>query len=476
MQLEGLTIKSGMKIELPAAPVDYYICTFGTNLTSTPVPIRQTYITGTSALVYDTDDNLYVTGTGYNTSVYRSLYQGVTVKFNTSATVDWQTGLSTSSSDFPAMYSINLDSSNNVYVAGSFTRNWQDSTKSPTYQIAKYNSNGALQWQRNLGYGFTSFVPNFGKGLVVEKSTGNFYVTGDIVIGSVGSQTTQMSLIKYNSSGIIQWARQIGRSGTNEHSNAVTLDSTGNVYIAGSTTYSGQNAASIVKYNSSGVLQWQTCLSGTTNSNANEFSGIAIDSSDNIFVCGRTTIGNNILTVGMIAKYNSSGTLIWQRKISNPSICLLYGISTDNEGDVYAVGISSSYSGLVVKYSTSGELQWQRRVSGVHSTLGYAIIDLSSIAFDSSNNMTVGGYVVPNQARSNNDMLILKLPPDGTLTGTYGVNGYQITYEADVNTSEPLTQTPVTSTMTSESVTYGEAGPSTLDSSSTSFVNIVTQI
>jgi len=475
MQLEGLTIQPGMKIELPSAPVDYYICTFGTNLTSNPVPIRQTAISGTSALVYDTDDNLYVTGWGYNTSVYRSVYQGVTVKFNTSATVDWQTSLSASSSDAPYMYSINLDSSNNVYVAGTFTRNYQDSTKSPTYQIAKYNTNGALQWQRNLGYGFTSFVPNFGQGLVVEKSTGNFYVTGDIVIGSVGSQTTQMSLIKYNSSGIIQWARQIGRSGTNEHSEAVSLDSTGNVYIAGSTTYSGQNAASIVKYNSSGLLQWQTCLSGTTNSNANEFSSITIDSSDNIFVCGRTTTISN-LTVGMIAKYNSSGTLIWQRKISNPSICLLYGISTDNEGDVYAVGITSSFNGFVVKYSTSGDLQWQRKVSGVHSTLGYAIIRFSSIAFDSSNNMTIGGSVTPDQARSNADMLILRLPPDGTLTGTYGVNGYQITYEADVNTSEPLTQTPVTSTMTSESVTYGEAGPSTLDSSSTSFVNIVTQI
>ena len=475
MQLEGLTIKSGMKIELPAAPVDYYICTFGTNLTSNPVPIRQAYITGTSALVYDTDDNLYVTGTGYNTSVYRSVYQGVTVKFNTSATVDWQTSLSASSSDYPAMYSINLDSSNNVYVAGAFTRNRQDITKSPTYQIAKYNTNGALQWQRNLGYGFTSFVPNFGQGLVVEKSTGNFYVTGDTVIGSIGSQTTQMTLIKYNSSGIIQWARQIGRSGTNEHSNAVALDSTGNVYIAGSTTYSGQNAASIVKYNSSGVLQWQTCLSGTTNSNSNEFSSITIDSSDNIFVCGHTTTISN-LTVGMIAKYNSSGTLIWQRKISNPSIVKLYGISTDNEGDVYAVGIPGSYYGLVVKYSTSGELQWQRRVSGEHSTLGFAIIQFSSIAFDSSNNMTIGGSVTPDDARSNSDMLILRLPPDGTLTGTYGVNGYQITYGADVNTSEPLTQTPVTSTMTSESVTYAEAGPSTLDSSSTSFVNIVTQI
>ena len=474
MQLEGLTIKSGMKIELPAAPVDYYICTFGTNLTSTPVPIRQTYISGTSALVYDTDDNLYVTGTGYISSVYSAVYQGVTVKFNTSATVDWQTSLSTSSNDATYMYSINLDSSNNVYVAGTFTRNWQASTKSPTYQIAKYNTNGALQWQRNLGYGFTSFVPNFGQGLVVEKSTGNFYVTGDVVDGSVGSQTTQMTLLKYNSSGIIQWARDMGTSGTNEHSKAVALDSTGNVYIVGSTTISGQNAAAIVKYNSSGVLQWQKCLSGTTNSNLNEFSSITIDSSDNIFVCGRTNVAT--LTVGMIAKYNSSGTLIWQRKIyDSTGISLLYGISTDNEGDVYAVG-ETYLNGLVVKYSTSGELQWQRQVSGVHSTLGSAIIQFSSIAFDSLNNMTIGGSVVPDQARSNNDMLILRLPPDGTLTGTYGVNGYQITYGADDNISEPLTQTPVTSTMTSAAVTYGEAGPSTLNSSSTSFVNTVTQI
>lgn len=472
MKLERLTLGTGMKIEFP---VTYYILTFGSNLTSGPLTSNQTFISGSSALAYDTDGNLYATGLGYTTS---SGNKGITVKFNaTTVDVTWQNSLSTgSTSDYNNFNTIDVDNSNNLYVAGTSTTSWQAATKYSTYQIAKYDTDGILQWQRNLGYGAVTSVPAFGQGLVVEKSTGNLYVTGDNVVGSVSStQTTEMTLIKYNSSGSILWSKIIGTSGTNDHSKAVALDSTGNVYIVGSTTYSGQNAAAIVKYNSSGVLQWQKCLSGTTNSNRNEFSSITIDSSDNIFVCGTTTIPISNLTVGMIAKYNSSGTLIWQRQIYNTSICLLYGISTDSAGNVYAVG-ETFLTGLVVKYSTSGALQWQRKISGEHTTLGYAIIQFSSIAFDSSNNMTIGGSVVPDDARSNSNTLILKLPPDGTLTGTYEINGYQITYATDTNVSGPLAQTPVTSTMTGATIDYIDAGPSTLGDSSTSFVNTVTQI
>jgi hypothetical protein len=468
MKLEGLIMEAGMKIEIPAAPViNYYISTFGTNLSA---PVGQTGMGGTTALTYDSSDNLYASGFGYTGSIY----QGITIKFNPDLTVNWQQQLSTGDpSDNIHLYSVSLDNSNNVYVTGTIALEWLTSTKSTTYQIAKYDTSGALQWQRDLGYGFTSFVPNFGKGIVVENSTSNLYVAGDNVVGTIGSQSTQMTVVKYNSSGAIQWAKVIGEIGTDDHCNSVALDSTGNVYLAGSTVYSGQNAAALVKYNSSGSLQWQTCLTGSTSSNANQFNSITIDSSNNIFVCGNTVVGS--ASVGIITKYNSSGNLLWQRYITLAGgiAVLLYGIAVDSSGNVYASGAGNIYNGYIVKYDTNGSLQWQRKVAGTHSTYGVMSVSLTSISFDSQDIMTIGGSI--DQSTYNN-MFIMKLPSDGTLIGTYEVNGITINYAVGDLTESALTFTSATPTMNSESINYLEAGPSSLTNSSSSFVDTVTQI
>lgn len=465
MQLQGLTLGAGMKIEIPPVPVDYYIRTFGINLSA---PVGQAGMNGTTAITYDNYDNLYATGIGYTGSIY----QGLTAKFNPDTTVNWQKSLSVGSGDYIYLYSVSLDNSNNVYVAGTVALNWLASTKSTTYQIAKYNTNGVLQWQRNLGYGFTSFVPNFGQAIVVENSTGNLYVAGDNVVGSVGSQTTEMTVVKYNSSGTIQWARVLGRIGTDDHCYSMALDSTGNVYLAGSSVYTSLNVAALVKYNSSGALQWQVGLSGTTSGNPTQFNCITVDSSNNIFVCGSTVISS--ITVGIVAKYNSSGTLLWQRYVSiTGTVALLYGIAVDSSGNVYASGTGNTYNGIIVKYDTNGNLQWQRRVIGVHPTYGVMSINLTSIAFDSQDTMTIGGSITSN---AYNNMFIMKLPSDGTLTGAYSVNGITINYIAGGFTASALTFIPVTTTMNSATVTYGSAGPSTLSNASSSYVNTVTQI
>jgi hypothetical protein len=472
MQLAGLKLEPGIKIELPPPPPSpYYVRTFGNNLTS---PVGQ-FIPATHALGYDRSDNLYATGFGnYNNPGEF----GATAKFNSDKTVAWQKSISTgNSSDSTDLKSVGCDNLNNVYVAGTVVKNWLSATKSSTFQVAKYNSSGAIQWQRDLGYGFTNSVPSFGSGLAVEKTTGNLYVTGDQLIGpTTGSQPALMTLIKYNTNGSIVWSKSIGTSNINNHSNAVALDTTGNVYIAGNTIVSSNNTAALVKYNSSGVLQWQVGLTSSVGGNTNQFNGIAIDRSNNIFVCGGTYFGSQL--VGVIAKYNTSGTLIWQRKIFNTQAVRLDGISVDSLGNVYAVGLSGTgyQDGLIVKYNTDGILQWQRYVTGQSLSSDPALIILTSITFDSLDNMTVSGPLTLNQLRSNSDMIILKMPSDGTLTGTYSVNNCNITYAIDNNSEAALTYTPVVTTMYSAGVNYIDAGPSTLTDATSTFVDNITSI
>jgi hypothetical protein len=67
--------------------------------------------------------------------------------------------------------------------------------------------------------------------------------------------------VKYNSSGVKQWTKQLGTSSF-DNGYGLTVDSSDNIYVTGRTaggldgnTNSGSNDLFLVKYNSSGVKQ-----------------------------------------------------------------------------------------------------------------------------------------------------------------------------------------------------------------------------
>ena len=94
---------------------------------------------------------------------------------------------------------------------------------------------------------------------VVTDSSGNIYVTGGTKGGLDGNTSegdTDLFLLKYNSSGTKQWTKQFGSS-VRDSANAIAIDSSGNLYLAGITyggldlhTNSGANDFFVVKYNS----------------------------------------------------------------------------------------------------------------------------------------------------------------------------------------------------------------------------------
>jgi hypothetical protein len=157
-----------------------------------------------------------------------------------------------------------------------YLNGYSNSSGTYDFQIAKYNASGAIQWQRRLGGAGASFGTK-----VATDSSGNVYFVGY----SSGSGTTDSQIAKYNTSGTIQWQRRFGGSGFNNNGNGIVVDSSGNIYFAGYTytTSSGITNGTIAKYNSSGTIQWQKGLGGIASSPV-YFNSIAVDSSDNLYV------------------------------------------------------------------------------------------------------------------------------------------------------------------------------------------------
>ena len=238
---------------------------------------------------------------------------------------------------------------------------------------------------------------------IAVDSSGNVYVCGY----SFASGTYDFLIAKYNTSGAIQWQRRLGDSSSDDRGNSIAVDTSGNVYVCGFSNASGTNDLQIAKYNTSGAIQWQRRLERRPRGSGEDYgNSIAVDSSGNVYVCGYS---------------NASGT----------------------------------YDFLIAKYDTSGAIQWQRRLGGSSNDISL------SIAVDSSGNVYVCGF---SNASGTNDFLIAKLPGDGSLTGQLG--GYSFTYAASTLTDAASSLTDAASSLTDAASSLTSATSSLTDAAS----------
>ena len=142
-------------------------------------------------------------------------------------------------------------------------------------------------WPKQIG----TSSNDYGTGVTVEFSD-NIHVSGQSnggLDGNINSLNDGIFLVKYNSSGTKLWTKQLGIF-DNESGISMTVDSSDNIYVTGiasggldRNTSSGGEDIVLMKYNSSGIKQWRKQLG----SSSSDFAwDVTVDSSDNIYVTG----------------------------------------------------------------------------------------------------------------------------------------------------------------------------------------------
>jgi uncharacterized delta-60 repeat protein len=404
-------------------------------------------------IAVDSSGNCYVAG--YTISTGAGQQDALITKYNASGTIQWQRVLGGTNGDIS--YGIAVDSSGNCYVTGytlSAGAGGQDAL------IAKYDTSGTIQWQRVLG----GVSGDLGYGIAVDSS-GNCYVTGNT--DSTGAGVNDVLIAKYDTSGTIQWQRVLGGT-SGEQGFGIAVDSSGNCYVTGTTSSTGAGGtdALITKYDTSGTIQWQRVLGGT---NTDYGQSIAVDSTGNCYVTGYTNSAGAGGVDVLVTKYDTSGTIQWQRVLGTTGQDIGHGISVDTSGNCYVTGYTDSAGAgsadvIIAKYDTSGTIQWQRVLGGTSGEQGLGI------AVDSSGNCYVTGYTASAGAGSN-DVLIAKLPGDGSKTGTYG----PWTYQASSLTAATSSLTAATSSLTASTSTL-TAATSSLTAATSTLTSTVTQL
>jgi hypothetical protein len=360
----------------------------------------------------DSSSNVYLAGSTSSQSV--GSFDYLISKLDADGALQWQRTIG-GSFGFEILSRMISDSSGNTYLSG---RSQRDGSTIGAY-IVKYDTSGALQWQNFINSNNTEFIN------ASIDSSSNVYAFGRY--GTPNSAgLNDFALVKYNSSGSLQWQQSIGGTGA-ENLNDGTASATGNSYIVGesnSINPSGFGKAFLVKYNTSGTLQWQRSFGTTGASTEEEFNGCAIDSSENLYACGVSQEAGN---VAILVKYDSSGTLQWQKSLS---IASFLKVKLNSAGtSVYVLSAALSNYFVVVKYDTSGAVQWQRSFG----PFGGTPVDL---AVDSAENVYVTG------GQTSQYFFTVKLPAN---LGTYGSYTYASTAYSAATPTIPSNTTSLTS-------------------------------
>ena len=262
-------------------------------------------------------------------------------------------------------------------------------------------------------------------------SDGNAFIcgeTGGNLGGRIGSDDA--FLRKYNSSGNILWTKQIGSSQM-DYCFSVAMDRSGNAYISGATygnifgTNAGSYDAYLAKYNSSGSLLWSKQI-GTSSFDVSY--SVAVDWNGNAYMSGSTdgSLGgpNAGSTDSFLVKYNSSGALLWSKQIGTSGFDSSRSVSVDREGNAYLSG--TTYGSLAGPNAGSTDVFLTKFDSFGNllwsGQIGTSSSDSSkSVAVDGSGNAYISGTTQGNLGGTNSgfgDAFLAKLDSSGNLLWT----------------------------------------------------------
>lgn len=366
-------------------------------------------------------------------NVYITLLSGgVAIAKYSGGSLAWQRSLVNP----PVLYNavlteLALDSSENIYAVGyAYNGTYNQIT------LVKYNSSGVIQWQRKLNQ-----LDSYGYGVTVDSSN-NIYITGICYAGPAYA-----IVAKYNSSGVLQWQKSLQSSDTYGH--GIATDSSGNVYVSVQCSDGTSDVCVLVKLDSSGSTVWSVKLRDGYGTSPR----VAVDSSDGIYLYGGIYNASYGSIQRVLAKYNTSGVLQWQRKIYFDPNDNAYAVTTDSSNNVYISGtgyINTKAYAFFAKYNSSGVLQWQRGAAQASGSASYGY----GIASNGSDFYVVG-------SASGAGPFMLKLKADGTTTSGYAQVGLFKGFSTDAagtatSSSISITNSVSSATEAAASLTDGD--------------------
>jgi hypothetical protein len=152
----------------------------------------------------------------------------------------------------------------------------------------------------------------------------------------------------------------------------------------------------VAKYSRAGALLWVVQSGGV---NADEGKGVGVDTNGHVYVGASLNLnfdGSENASQLRVLKYSGTGALLWQRDLPAEFYFFDFSSVTDlgghtwifaglhGEGVISGVPVSATgaYDGLVAKYDSTGVLLWLKQIGGSGSAIGHRVAaDVSGHAY-----------------------------------------------------------------------------------------------
>lgn len=288
-----------------------------------------------------------------------------------------------------SVQAIGSDSNGFIYTLGF--------SAGPGLHVVKTNPVGTVVWVTKISpaSGYT-ILGGYRNGIGVSSS-GNCYV--GLLLYRSSNGTYEAGVVKVTGAGVIGWSSFLRAPATLGENGSVGVDSNENVYLRAFEDFDfSPGRAIIAKWNSSGTLQWQKYISGVFGSVG--YGSLDADyNSTNVYISGIVTDGTN----GFLGKYDENLNQTWGAALTNAAGCAIHSVAVNpSNSNVYAA-VGSPATGIA-KYNSSGTLQWQKQFSN-----GSVFISVSA---DSSDN----AYIQMDPNGSTNPYLV-KVNSSGSIVG-----------------------------------------------------------
>jgi uncharacterized delta-60 repeat protein len=311
------------------------------------------------ALAVHTNGDVFVTG--YSWGSGGTYYDFVTVAYSSAGVPLWTNrynGPLANGEDRAA--AIAVDSNGNVFVTGASTGSGGVGFD---YVTIKYSAAGLPLWtNRYIGPG-----NDYPTSIAV-------YTNGDVIVsGYSGGIGYDYATIKYSGAGVPLWTNRYNGPGNNmDYAAALAVDADGNTIVTGytstSTTTNSRDYATI-KYSSTGLPLWTNRYNGPNN-REDAASAVAVDTNGNIFVTGFSYPNSEALPDFATIKYSSAGLPLWTNRYDGPVAGddRATGVAVDSSGNIFvsgsSPGIGSTNDFATIKYSNNGVALWTNRYNG----------------------------------------------------------------------------------------------------------------
>ena len=312
------------------------------------------------SIIQTTDSGYVVAGGEY---FYGGGSHTYIAKFNTICTLQWTRILGGGTS---------IDYANSIIQTadGGYAIAGDISGGDYSMYILKLDTSGTLQWARTIGGTNNDYANS-----IIQTTDGGYAVAGST--DSFGSGNYDMYIVKLGISGSLLWSKTVGGTGDDEaHSIIQTTD---NGYAVGGYTSSfGATYYNvyIIKFDTSGTIQWTRTVGET---NYDDYAYSILQSTDGGYaIAGHTrpVVGNGDF---YILKLNSNSTLQWNRSVGGTGDDIAYSIIHTLDGGYAVTGQTGSFgTGLgamyIVKFdasgNTCGNFTSQSSSTGTGGTLG----------------------------------------------------------------------------------------------------------